>query len=39
MDLAYALMLIPNMIAVLLLAPKVNAAASDYFKRYKEGRL
>ena len=39
MDLAYALMLIPNMIAVLLLAPKVNAAASDYFKRFKENRL
>jgi AGCS family alanine or glycine:cation symporter len=39
MDLAYALMLIPNMIAVLLLAPKVNAAASDYFKRVKENRL
>ncbi len=39
MDLAYALMLIPNMIAVLLLAPKVNEAASDYFKRFKESKL
>jgi len=27
------------MIAVLFLAPKVNAAASDYFKRYKERKL
>ncbi len=34
-DLSYALMVIPNMIAVLLLAPKVNAAAKDYFKKLK----
>ena len=39
MDLAYALMLIPNMIAVLLLAPRVNRAATDYFARYKAGKL
>lgn len=36
-DLAYALMVIPNMIAVLWLAPKVNRAAKDYFvKRRNE---
>ncbi len=29
-DLSYALMVIPNMIAVLYLAPKVNAAAKKY---------
>ena len=32
-DLSYALMVIPNMIAVLLLAPKVNAAAKEYFSK------
>lgn len=37
-DLSYALMVIPNMIAVLLLAPKVNAAAKDYFLKLKNGR-
>lgn len=37
-DLSYALMVIPNMIAVLLLAPKVNAAAKEYFKNLKHGR-
>jgi AGCS family alanine or glycine:cation symporter len=37
-DLSYALMVIPNMIAVLLLAPKVNAAAKDYFLRMKDGK-
>lgn len=37
-DLSYALMVIPNMIAVLLLAPKVNAAAKDYFSKLKHGR-
>jgi len=37
-DLSYALMVIPNMIAVLLLAPKVNAAAKDYFKKMKDAR-
>ncbi|MGB7393055.1 MAG: amino acid carrier protein [Pricia sp.] len=37
-DLSYALMVIPNMIAVLLLAPKVNAAAKDYFLRIKSER-
>ncbi|MDE3742764.1 alanine/glycine:cation symporter family protein [Maribacter polysaccharolyticus] len=34
-DLSYALMVIPNMIAVLLLAPKVNVEAKKYFKRLK----
>ncbi len=34
-DLSYALMVIPNMIAVLLLAPKVNAAAKTYFQKLK----
>lgn len=37
-DLSYALMVIPNMIAVLLLAPKVNVAAKAYFKKLKDGR-
>ncbi|MDG1571955.1 amino acid carrier protein [Robiginitalea sp. M366] len=37
-DLSYALMVIPNMIAVLLLAPKVNAAAKTYFKKLKDER-
>ncbi|MGB5435773.1 MAG: alanine/glycine:cation symporter family protein [Maribacter sp.] len=37
-DLSYALMVIPNMIAVLLLAPKVNKAANEYFKNLKHGR-
>ncbi len=37
-DLSYALMVIPNMIAVLLLAPKVNHAAKEYFKKMKDGR-
>lgn len=36
-DLSYALMVIPNMIAVLLLAPKVNAAAKVYFKKLRYG--
>ncbi|WP_394974869.1 alanine/glycine:cation symporter family protein [uncultured Croceitalea sp.] len=34
-DLSYALMVIPNMIAVLLLAPKVNKAAKIYFQKMK----
>lgn len=34
-DLSYALMVIPNMIAVLILAPKVNAAAKKYFQKLK----
>lgn len=37
-DLSYALMVIPNMIAVLLLAPKVNAAAKTYFSNLKKIR-
>ena len=35
-DLSYALMVIPNMIAVLLLAPKVNAKAKVYFASLKK---
>lgn len=35
-DLSYALMVIPNMIAVLLLAPKVNKAAKVYFANLKK---
>ncbi|WP_422349027.1 alanine/glycine:cation symporter family protein [Flagellimonas sp.] len=34
-DLSYALMVIPNMIAVLILAPKVNTAAKKYFQKLK----
>ncbi|MFP4094455.1 MAG: alanine/glycine:cation symporter family protein [Cyclobacteriaceae bacterium] len=34
----YGLMAIPNMIAALLLAPRVRTAALDYFKRMKEPR-
>jgi AGCS family alanine or glycine:cation symporter len=38
-DGVYAFMAVPNMIAALLLAPKVKRAAVDYFKRLKtEGR-
>lgn len=33
LDTAFALMAFPNMIAALLLAPRVNAALKDYFKR------
>ncbi|PWL40422.1 sodium/alanine symporter [Flagellimonas aquimarina] len=34
-DLAYALMVIPNMIAVLYLSPRVNLAAKSYFSKMK----
>ncbi|NJB72885.1 AGCS family alanine or glycine:cation symporter [Saonia flava] len=34
-DLAYSLMVIPNMIAVLYLAPKVNEASKKYFSKKK----
>ena len=34
-DLSYALMVIPNMIAVLLLAPKVNAETKKYIQKLK----
>jgi AGCS family alanine or glycine:cation symporter len=37
-DLSYALMVIPNMIAVLLLAPKVNTAAKLYFEKLRNER-
>tara|TARA_B100000378_G_scaffold22087_1_gene17131 strand:+ start:43 stop:576 length:534 start_codon:yes stop_codon:yes gene_type:complete len=36
-DLSYALMVIPNMIAVLYLSPKVNAASKQYFEKRKNG--
>lgn len=36
-DLAYALMCIPNMIAVLYLSPKVNAEMKMYFLKLKNG--
>ena len=35
-DLSYALMVIPNMIAVLWLAPRVNASAREYFKKLRD---
>lgn len=34
LDTAFALMALPNMIATLLLAPRVMQAARDYFERY-----
>ncbi|MEE8350257.1 MAG: sodium:alanine symporter family protein [Acidobacteriota bacterium] len=34
-DTAFALMALPNMIAALILAPKVMTAARDYFTRYR----
>ncbi|SIQ93312.1 alanine/glycine:cation symporter family protein [Maribacter ulvicola] len=37
-DLSYALMVIPNMIAVLLLAPKVNVELKKYILKFKDGR-
>jgi AGCS family alanine or glycine:cation symporter len=37
-DLAYALMCIPNMLAVLYLAPRVNAEMTKYFKKAGHGR-
>ncbi|WP_321828240.1 alanine/glycine:cation symporter family protein [Maribacter dokdonensis] len=37
-DLSYALMVIPNMIAVLLLAPKVNVELKEYIIKLKDGR-
>ncbi|MBT8184543.1 MAG: alanine:cation symporter family protein [Eudoraea sp.] len=37
-DLAYALMVIPNMIAVLVLAPQVNAKMKTYFVNFKNGK-
>lgn len=36
-DLSFALMVIPNMIAVLYLAPKVNLAMKTYFSKAKNG--
>ncbi len=36
-DLSFALMVIPNMIAVLYLAPKVNQAMKLYFVKVKDG--
>lgn len=37
-DLAYILMVIPNMIAVLILSPHVNKAARAYFQKLKNER-
>ena len=37
-DLSYDLMVIPNMIAVLLLAPKVNVELKKYIIKLKDGR-
>lgn len=37
-DLAYALMVIPNMIAVLYLAPKVNVKMNTYFQNHRNGK-
>jgi len=37
-DLAYALMVIPNMIAVLYLAPKVNTKMKNYFLKLKDAK-
>lgn len=34
LDIGYAFMAIPNMIATIWLAPKVVPALRDYFKRY-----
>ncbi len=36
-DLSYALMVIPNMIAVLYLSPKVNEASKKYLQKMKQG--
>lgn len=38
-DLAYALMCIPNMIGVLYLSPQVNMAMKAYFKKLKGGSV
>ncbi|RAV28029.1 alanine/glycine:cation symporter family protein [Sinomicrobium soli] len=38
-DLAFALMAIPNMIAVLWLAPDMNRSMNRYFKKLKEEKL
>ena len=37
-DLAYALMCIPNMLAVLYLAPRVNREMKRYFAQLKDER-
>lgn len=37
-DLSFALMVIPNMIAVLYLAPQVNRAMKTYFTKVKNGK-
>ena len=37
-DLAYALMCIPNMLAVLYLAPRVNREMKRYFTQLKHER-
>jgi len=35
LDLALAVVLIPNVIAVLMLSPKVKSLTTDFFKNYK----
>lgn len=35
-DMAFAFMSIPNMIAILILAPKINASMKTYLKKYNE---
>jgi len=37
-DLAYALMCIPNMLAVLYLAPRVNVEMKRYFEKHRHGK-
>lgn len=39
LDTAFALMALPNMVATLILAPKVMAATRDYFARLDRGEL
>ena len=38
-DTAFAMMAVPNMIATVLLAPKVMKAANDYFRRLADGEF
>lgn len=36
-DSSFAMMAIPTMLSTIILAPKVVAAAKDYFERYRAG--
>jgi AGCS family alanine or glycine:cation symporter len=38
-DLAFGLMAFPTVISSILLAPHVKRAATDYFKRLKDGQF